>query len=139
MKLQVIKNRLFIWLKRSLLYSLYFSVFFVIGSFILLQIPAVQKSIAERLTKNFSKISGFTISYSRVHLVWYDRLELSGLAITDPAGNTMIGTDKLLVNFSLSTLLSNNDINLDAVLLEDADLKFYKINERVFFNLIRKF
>jgi hypothetical protein len=129
MKLQVIKNRLFIWLKRSLLYSIYFIVIFVIGSFIMLQIPAVQKSIAERLTKNFSKISGFTISYSRVHLVWYDRLELSGLAVTDPAGNTMIGTDKLLVNFSLSTLLSNNDINLDAVLLEDASLKFYKINE----------
>lgn len=129
MKLQVIKNRLFIWLKRSLLYSTYFIVIFAIGSFFILQIPAVQKSIAERLTKNFSKISGFTISYSRVHLVWYDRLELTGLAVTDPAGNTMIGTDKLLVNFSLSTLLSNNDINLDAVLLEDANLKFYKVNK----------
>ncbi|TXH29359.1 MAG: translocation/assembly module TamB [Cyclobacteriaceae bacterium] len=129
MKLQVIKNRLFIWLKRSLLYSVYFIVIFVIGSFFILQIPAVQKSIAQRFTKNFSSISGFTISYSRVHLVWYDRLELSGLAVTDPAGNTMIGTDKLLVNFSLSTLLSNNDINLDAVSLEDAHLKFYKINK----------
>jgi hypothetical protein len=129
MKLQVIKNRLFIWLKRSLLYSTYFIVIFVIGSFFVLQIPAVQKSVARQFTKIFSEISGFTISYSRVHLVWYDRLELSGLAVTDPAGNTMIGTDKLLVNFSLSTLLSNNDINLDAVLLEDANLKFYKINK----------
>lgn len=129
MKPQVIKNRVFLWLRRTLLYSTYFIVIFVVGGFFLLQIPAVQKNIAQRLTKNFTKLSGFTINYSRIHLVWYDRLELTGLVVSDPAGNPMIGTERLLVNFSLSTLLSNNDINLDAVLLEDADLKFYKINK----------
>lgn len=116
------------WFKRLLLYATYFILVFVVGSFFILQIPAVQKSIAQQLTKNFSRVSGFEITYARVNLVWYDRLELSGLTITDPAGNTMIGTDKLLVNYSLSTLLSNNNINLDAVLLEDAQVKFYKIN-----------
>lgn len=117
------------WFRRLLLYATYFILVFVIGSFFILQIPAVQKSIAQQLTKNFSRISGFTINYSRVNLVWYDRLELSGLTVTDPAGNTMIGTDKLLVNFSLSTLLNNNDINLDAVLLEGAQVKLFKIDK----------
>ncbi|HNR72713.1 MAG TPA: translocation/assembly module TamB domain-containing protein [Cyclobacteriaceae bacterium] len=129
MKPQVIKNRVFLWLKRVLLYTTYSLLIFVTVSFFLLQIPAVQKSIAQRVTENFTKLSAFTINYARIHLVWYDRLEITDLTVTDPAGNPMIGTEKLLVNFSLSTLLSNNNINLDAVILDGADLKFYKINK----------
>ncbi|MCW5910697.1 MAG: translocation/assembly module TamB [Cyclobacteriaceae bacterium] len=129
MKLQVIKNRVFAWLKRVLLYLIYFVIIFVVGSFFILQIPAVQKSIAQRFTEKFSRLSGFTIQYTRIHLVWYDRLELRGLVVTDPAGNAMIGTEKLMVNFRLSTLLGNKDINLDVVELEDAELQFYKINQ----------
>ncbi|MBX2894632.1 MAG: translocation/assembly module TamB [Cyclobacteriaceae bacterium] len=130
MKLQVIKNRVFIWLKRVLLYTTYFVLLVVIGSFFILQIPAVQKRIAQRFTNKFSQVSGFVINYSRLHVVWYDRVELKDLTITDPAGNTMLGSRKLLVNFSLSSLLSDNNINLDAVFLEDADIRFYKIPEQ---------
>ncbi|MBX2917279.1 MAG: translocation/assembly module TamB [Cyclobacteriaceae bacterium] len=129
MKLQVIKNRVFIWLRRGLLYTTYLALFVIISGFFILQIPAVQKRIAQRFTNKFSQLSGFVITYKRLQVVWYDRVELKDLTITDPAGNTMIGTQKLLINFSLSSLLSNNDINLDAVLLEDANLRFYKITE----------
>ncbi|MBN8575351.1 MAG: translocation/assembly module TamB [Cytophagales bacterium] len=129
MKPQVIKNRAFLWLKRGLLYTTSTVLAILILSFIVLQMPPVQKSIASRITRNFSKVSGFQIDYRRIHLVWYDRLELTGLTITDPAGNTMIGLEKLMVNFSLSTFLSGSDINLDAVLLNQGTIHFYKIDK----------
>jgi hypothetical protein len=118
MKLQVIKNHVFSWLKKLLLYGGYFFLVFTLLGFVLLQVPAVQKKLVNRVTDRFSKVSGFDVTYKSIYLVWYDRLEILGLDVKDPYQNTMIDADKLQVNFSLSTLLANNDVNIDGVTLE---------------------
>ncbi len=117
MKWQVIKFRVLKWLRRIVFYGLYATLVFFIVGFSVLQIPAVQKSLLSRITRGFSDVSGFDIQFDRFYLLWYDRLEITGLRIEDPQHHSMIEADKLFINFSLSSLYENQDINLDAVSL----------------------
>ena len=81
---QVIKIRVLQWLKRIVLYGLYGTfVFFIVG-FSILQIPAVQKALIGRIMERFSAVSGFDVQFDSFYLLWYDRLEITGLKITDP-------------------------------------------------------
>lgn len=80
-----------------------------------------------RVTSSFSKVSGFEITYESIYLVWYDRLEIEGLVIKDPAQNRMIEAGKLQVNFSLATLFENKDVNIDGVMLEAGKVNLVKI------------
>ena len=127
MKLQVIKNRAFNWFKKILLYGVYFLLLFTVIGFTLLQIPLVQENLVHRVTSSFSKVSGFNVTYESIYLVWYDRLEIEGLIIQDPAQDRMIEAGKLQVNFSLSTLLANNNVNIDGVTLEAGSVNLVKI------------
>lgn len=129
MNLQVIKIRILSWIRRIFLYSLYLVlVFFVLG-FGLLQVPPVQKSLLSFYTERISRVSGFETSFESVYLIWYDRLQISGLRILDPEKNTMIAADQLSVNFRISFLLDNNDINIDAATLKGADVNLVKLPE----------
>jgi len=116
---QVIKIKILQWLKRIVLYGLYgILVFFIIG-FSVLQIPAVQKYLLSRITDKLSAVSGFKIEYDRFYLMWYDRLEITSLKITDPQQNTLIEAGRLYVNFTLSTVYERNNIYIDAVSLQE--------------------
>ena len=118
MKWQVIKIRVLQWLKRIVLYGLFGILVFFVVAYSILQIPAVQKSLVSRIVGGFSKISGFDVHFDRFYLLWYDRLEITGLTITDPKQNAMIQADKLFINFRISSLLDNQDINFDALSLQ---------------------
>jgi len=110
-----------------MLYSAYLFLVLLFLSFILIQIPAVQSNLANRITSKFSKVSGFDISYTDIYLVWYDRFEMKGLIIKDPEQNKMIEVGNLQVNFSLSTLLLDQNINIDAITLENGSVNLVKI------------
>lgn len=127
MKLQVIKNSVFKWVRRILVYGAYTLVIFFLLSFILLQLPATQKSLIQRYTSKFSKISGFDITYSRIFIIWWDRIEIEGLVINDPAQNNMITIEKLEANFQLSTLLQDKNVNIDGVSIEGGSVNLVKI------------
>jgi hypothetical protein len=47
--------------------------------------------------------------------------------IKDPVQNKMIEAGKLQVNFSLSTLFNNKDINIDGITLESGHVNLVKI------------
>ncbi len=129
MKWQVIKIRVLQWLKRIVFYSLYTAFVFLIVGYSVLQIPAVQKSLVNRLTRGFSQVSGFDIQLDKFYFLWYDRLEITNLRITDPKHNTMIEAKRLFVNFRLSTLNENKNINLDAVTLTGGYVNLVTIPE----------
>ncbi len=116
---QVIKIKVLQWLKRIIVYSLYATLIFFFVGFGLLQIPSVQKSLLSRITDGFSSASGFKVEYDRFYLVWYDRLEITELKITDPQNNILIEAGRLYVNFTLSTLYQRKNINIDAVELQE--------------------
>ncbi len=124
---QVIKIKILQRLKRILLYSLYGTlVFFVVG-FGVLQIPAVQKALLSQITDRFSKLSGFTVEYDRFYLLWYDRLEITNLKITDPQKNTLIEAGRLFVNFRISSVYQKKNIYLDAVSLQEGGVNLVTI------------
>jgi hypothetical protein len=129
MNLQVIKIRVLFWLKRIVLYGLYTILFLIISSFFILQIPSVQSSLAKRILRSFSAVSGFTTTLDQVQFYWFDRLIITGLRVEDPEQNTMIGVDRLMVNFRFSGLFQEKGINLDATTLEGATVYFKTIND----------
>ena len=59
--------------------------------------------------------------------MWYDRLEINGLVIQDPANNTMIRAKNLKVNFVFHSLLDKSSVNIDAVELDSAQVNLITI------------
>ncbi len=127
MNLQVIKIRILSWLKRTILISLYsLFVFFLVG-FGVLQIPPVQKKIISFYTDRFSAVSGFETTFQSVHLIWYDRFEIEGLLVKDPENNTMIKAGELAINYRISSLLTGNNINIDAATIAGTEVNLVMI------------
>lgn len=124
MNLQV-KNRI----RKAVTYVITGFTFLVISAFLILQIPAVQEALVKRYLGNFSTITGFTTSIESFQLLWFDRLELRNLKVTDPEGHEMIGAKTLVVNFKLSQLFQQQDINVDGIFVEGANVYLTKIAE----------
>jgi hypothetical protein len=129
MRLQVIKIRVYRWLRKWVLYGLYFVLTFSVLSFFLLQLPAVQEAFISRYMHQFSKVTDFNVTFGKFYLRWYDQLEVEGLEIKDSEKNTMIAVKRLSVNFRLRSLLDNHDINIDGVDLKYADVHLKTIKE----------
>ncbi len=129
MKWQVIKIRVLKWLRRIVLYGLSATLAFFIIGYGLLQFPFVQKSLVSKLTGGFSKVSGFDIQFDRFYLLWYDRLEITGLKITDPQNNSMIEAGRLYINFSIRSVYQNSDIFVDALSLQGGIVNLVTIPE----------
>ncbi len=124
---QVIKIKILLWTRRIVLYGLYGILVFFFVAFGLLQIPSVQRALVTRITEGFSEVSGFQIEFDRFYLLWYDRLEITALKITDPKQNTLIEAGRLYVNFTLSTLYQRKNLNFDAVALQEGGVNLVTI------------
>ncbi len=125
MNRQVIKKRI----RKILAYTITSIVFLLISAFLVLQIPVVQETLIDRYLSSFSKMTGFPSSIGSFRLLWFDRLELDDVTIYDPEKNEMIAAKKILVNFKLTQLLSQQDINIDGVFLDDAKVYVTNIAE----------
>ncbi|MCX8491030.1 MAG: hypothetical protein ORN54_08180, partial [Cyclobacteriaceae bacterium] len=129
MRLQVIKIRMYRWLRRGLLYTLYLTLIVAVTSFFLLQLPAVQEGLIHRYTRKFSNVLGFKITVGKFYLRWYDQLEIEQLEIKDSEENTMIAVQKLDINFRFMDILEDNNINIDAAKIEGANVYLKTIQE----------
>ncbi len=129
MKWQVIKNRALLWLRKIVLYGLFFSLVFVIFSYIILQIPAVQQSLINRYLGKFSKVSGFEVTAKSFYLQWYDQLSIKGLRALDPEKNTLLSADELKINFAFLDLIQKQNINIDGIELNHATINLAKITD----------
>jgi hypothetical protein len=125
MNRQVIKNRI----RKILAYTFASVSFIVISAFLALQIPAVQDALIDRYLNKFSEVTGFKTTINTFRLLWFDRLELEGVAVVDPGGNKMIAAHKILINFKLMQLFNERDINVDGVTLDSAAVFVTKIDE----------
>jgi hypothetical protein len=125
MNRQVIKKRSL----KILAYSATTLVFVLISAFLFLQIPAIQKKILNRYLRGFSEVTGFRTSIGDFQLLWFDRLELKNLEVFDLENNRMIAVQNVLINFQLSQLLEQHDVNVDGVYLDAADVFITRINE----------
>jgi hypothetical protein len=105
----------------------------VIGIFIFfllfaaaIQIPFIQTKVVEELSKSVSDRIQFPVSIERVDLNWFDELKLRQVRILDRRQNLMIGVNDLLVDFDITTLISENRINIDHATFTGADINLTK-------------
>jgi TamB, inner membrane protein subunit of TAM complex len=129
MRWQVIKIRAFRFIRNTVLYGLYVSVVLLLVSFLLLQIPVVQKKLIESYTADLNKVIGFNVTFSTIYLKWYDRLEITGLLVEDPEHNRMIAAERLEVNFRISNLWQKSEINIDGAAIDSASVNLTDIQE----------
>src|SRR3954471_18063682 len=129
MRWQVIKIRTFRWMRNTVLYSAYLSIVFLLASFLLLQIPSVQKALIERYTGDLENVIGFKVTFGDINLRWYDRLVIKNLLVTDPEHNEMIRVADLRVNFRFSSLLEGSEVNIDGAALDSAYVNMKQIQE----------
>ena len=125
MNRQVIKKRVV----KTLAYSLTTLVFVLVAGFLFLQIPAIQQKIINRYLRGFSDVTGFRTSISDFQLLWFDRLELRNLEVLDLENNRMIGVKNVVINFQLSQLLEDQDVNVDGIYLDSANVFVTRVNE----------
>jgi hypothetical protein len=125
MNLQVIKKRI----QRILAYTITAFLFFLISAFLILQIPPVQNYFIGKFLKDFTQITGFTTTVKSFRMLWFDRLELQNVSVYDPANNQMIKAREILINFKLSQLWENKNVNIDGVFVDSAHVFVTKINE----------
>lgn len=125
MNLQGIKKRIV----KILVYTATSLIFLLISSFLILQLPAVQRSLAKQFLSNFSNIVGFKASIQNIRFSWFDRLVLDGVVIEDTEHNEMFRVNRLMINYKISTLLQGDNINLDAVYIDSAYVFFTKIGQ----------
>lgn len=124
MNLQGIKNRI----RKILAYTITAVLFVLISCFLILQMPPVQNFLIGKYLKSLTQVTGFKSSVKSFRMLWFDRLELEGVNIYDPDNNKMIGVDRLLVNFKLSHLITHDDIDIDGLYVEGAQVLLTKVN-----------
>jgi len=125
MNRQVTKNRT----RKILAYSAATIVFVLLSSFLVLQMPPVQNRLIGHYLGDFSKVTGFPTTVESFRMLWFDRLELHGVKVHDPAGNVMISAEEILINFRVAQLLQPRDINVDGIFIDSAQVFLTKIQE----------
>ena len=125
MNVQGIKKRLV----RILLTSIAASSGVLLIAFVVLQMPTVQKLLIDKYLGRLKNHTHFEISAQRIHLYWYDRLQINGLKVVDPEKNQMISIDKFLVNFQFFHVRDSGQVNIDGVSLDSANVKLVYIAE----------
>src|SRR5688572_11644728 len=121
---QVIKNRV----GKVLAYTLTGILFLGISCFLVIQMPPVQKYLINKFLGNFSQVTGFRTTIEGFRMLWFDRLELTNVTVYDNENNKMIRADEILVNFKLTELLDNHNVNIDGVYLDSAHVLLTKVN-----------
>src|SRR5690348_16591003 len=122
---QVIKKRV----GKALAYTLTAILFLGISCFLVLQMPPVQKYLITRFLGNFTQVTGFRTTVEGFRMLWFDRLELTNVTVYDTENNKMIRAKELLVNFKLTELLDNQNVNIDGVYVDSAHVFLTKVNE----------
>lgn len=95
-------------------------------SFVVLQIPIVQTSIAKALSKYASESIGTTITIEKVNIRFFDRVSIEGLYVEDLHNDTLLYLGRVEANFD-DIYLHSKHIDFDRVLAQNGrfNLKQY--------------
>ena len=123
MNLQGIKKRLV----KILVYTVTSIIFLLVSSFLILQLPGVQRALAKQYLSGFSQVIGFKTTFTSIRFSWFDRLVLDNVVIEDTEHNEMIGVKRIMINYKFSNLLQDESLNIDAVYIDSARVFLTKI------------
>ncbi len=121
-KAQFIKKRLLrIGLKIALSF---FVVLFIIS--IIISIPSVQTKIINRISDAvFAKIN-HNLDLEYINIRWFDTVLIKGLKVYDTKNKQMIKAERIILDFKLAALITQNSINFDKIILQGAEVEMLK-------------
>lgn len=129
MNWQVIKIRSLRWLRIIVVYGTLSVLSLLTAGFIILQVPQVQNSLLAKYITRFNEITGFNVVIGDARLTWYDNLELTDVTVYDPENNVMIRAKEISINFEVTNIWRNNDINIDGAALDSTEVNLITIQE----------
>ncbi|MDQ3534738.1 MAG: translocation/assembly module TamB, partial [Bacteroidota bacterium] len=91
--------------------------------------PPVQTKVVQKVSGIVADKIGFPVNIGYVNLKWFDILLLDKVEVIDFKGNQMIYIHQLSVDFNVSALLNDSDINLDQVTIEGANVNLIRNTE----------
>ena len=92
------------------------------------QVPYVQTKLVGYLSDHLSELTGFSISLTHIDIDWFDQVEVQGVKVLDPSGNTMITAPAININYQLKVLFGGTDRALDDVYLANPYVSLEKIS-----------
>lgn len=118
------------WTKRILLGILLIFLFINI----LIQIPAIQNWAVREVTSSLEKKLNTEVSIDYLHLAFFDKLNIEGIYIQNPRGETIPENDTLLYSGNIKA-----DFNTNPLAIIKRGLEVDKITfEKTRFNLLRE-
>ncbi len=121
---QFIKNRfvkIVLWLALSLFLLL-------IASAGAIQFPYVQTKLVNFLSEKYTSLLGYELSLERISIWWFDSIEIEGVKVIDSEENLMIKASSIDIDFDLSSLLDENNHNVDEIKIKEAVVHLTKID-----------
>jgi len=112
MNWQVIKNRLLLWLRRTMLYGGYLIISFALLSFFVLRIQPVQERLLAYYLGHLNSATGFPVTVKSFYFSWWDYLHVHGLEIKDPENNTMISASDVHIRFNLLSVYARGAMHI---------------------------
>lgn len=100
-----------------------FALLLIFGLLIVLSIPRVQSSLAQRLTRSLNQDYGVAIDVEKLGLNWKGVIDLRGVLIKDHHQDTLISAKSLTTNVLTLADLKKNRWTFGQLGLEDALLK----------------
>jgi len=93
-------------------------ILFFIAIVLLLQLPAVQNWLADRVTASMEATLQTRVSVDNVRISWLDEMTIDGLFIEDKYGDTLLYGKTLAADFDLW-----NGLVIESVLIADTNFK----------------
>ncbi len=99
----------------------------------LLQIPAVQTKVTQKVADNFAKQWGTEVRIGRVNINFFETATLEDVYIEDQAGDTLVWAGLLKADIGAFALLDQSLV-LDEIALERAYVNLYRHQDSTKFN-----
>ncbi|QSE97157.1 translocation/assembly module TamB domain-containing protein [Fulvivirga lutea] len=92
-----------------------------------IQFPYVQTKLVNYLNEKISTKLGYNISLQHISIWWFDSIDIEGVQVIDPEGNTMISAAKIELDFDLTNLLDKENHHLDDIVINKANVYLTKV------------
>ena len=131
----VFKN-IFGWIKKIIFWSITVVILFLFVLIILLQTPAFQNFIGEKVLTFVNTNTRQTAKFKNIRIKWFDFVEIKDLELYDYQENLMVGASSVKVDYQLSQLITGTKISFDRIELENAELHMIKYQDSLGLNLV---
>lgn len=92
----------------------------------MISIPAIQTKIINKISDAaFTKIN-HNVDLEYINIRWFDTILINGLEVFDTKNQRMIKADRVILDFKLRELITQNSINFDKAILQGASVDMLK-------------